>query len=92
MCGETYFTDGKFGETRIPRDMCAGKHASRGNTNPCDTGPNGTPFHPHVSTEEEVILNFGSNRSSSFENKNQTYTEKRHLQEPTEVVRKFKHH
>ena len=31
------------------------------------SGPNGTPFHPHISTEEEVILNFGSNRGSSFE-------------------------
>ena len=27
------------GETRIPRDMCVGKHASRGNTHPYDTGP-----------------------------------------------------
>ena len=31
------------------------------------SGSNKTPFHPHVSTEEEVILNFGSNRGSSFE-------------------------
>ena len=26
------------GETRIPRDMCAGKHATRGNTYHYDTG------------------------------------------------------
>ena len=26
------------GETRIPRDMCAGKHDTRGNTHPYDTG------------------------------------------------------
>ena len=27
------------GETRIPRDMCAGKHATQGNTYHYDTGP-----------------------------------------------------
>ena len=36
------------------------------------SGSNGTPFHPHVSTKEEVILNFGSNGGSSFE-KNQRH-------------------
>ena len=26
------------GETHIPRDICAGKHDTRGNTHPYDTG------------------------------------------------------